>query len=200
MDTYHIALFIHIVTLVVAASVTAIVKLTATRRIRARTVAEALEWHNLMSSAAKFFPACLVSFTATGFYMLSFTGGTHFSSGYVDAGLFGVILLLASGTYLGIKGAGLKRILDGAAARDPEAAPPRVIPPAAVRLLPVINSGLALGVVFDMVTKPATIALSLGIVVLGGAIGMILAARQGVSQAPAKAAKESTAEHALRTS
>lgn len=200
MDPYHIALFIHIVTLVVAASVTAIVKLAATRRIRARTVSEALEWHDMLSSAAKLFPACLVSFTATGFYMLRFTGGAHLTVAYVDAGLLGVVLLLASGTYLGIKGAGLKRILEEAVLRDPEAAPPRVIPPAAVRFLPAINSGLALGVVFDMVTKPASIALSLGLVLLSGAVGMMLAVRAGASRAPSKAVRESTGEHTLRAS
>ena len=43
MDAYHIALFIHIVTLVVAASATAITKFAVKRRIRARSVRETLE-------------------------------------------------------------------------------------------------------------------------------------------------------------
>ena len=187
MDRYHIALFLHIVTLVVAASVTAIVKLAATRRMRARTVGEALEWHNMMTSAAKLFPACLVSFTATGFYMLSFNGGAHFSVAYVDAGMLGVILLLASGTYLGVKASGLKRMLDGAAARDADAAPPRLIPPAAVRLLPVVNTGIALGVVFDMVTKPASIGVAFGIVALGAFAALVIGARQAPSHASSSA-------------
>ena len=178
MDPYHIALFVHMVTLAVAGSVTAMVKLAAARRIQARTVGEALEWHNMMASAAKVFPVCLVSFTTTGFYMLSFTGGAHLSAGYVDAGLLGVILLLASGTYLGIKGAGLKRILEGAVARDPDAAPTRIMPPVAVRLLPVINTGIAIGVAFVMVAKPASIPVALGIVALGGLIAAVGAARQ----------------------
>jgi hypothetical protein len=190
MDRYHIALFIHILTLVVAGSVTAIVKLAATRRIRARTVGEALEWHTMMISTAKFFPACLVSFTVTGFYMLSFTGGARVSAGYVDAGLAGVILLLASGTYLGIKGGGLKRILEEASSRDAEAAPPRLIPPAAVRLLPVVNTGIAIGVAFVMVTKPASVALSLAVVALGGVLGLIAGARQTVPQSASAKRRE----------
>ena len=48
MDAYHIALFLHIVTLLVAASATAVTKLAVGRRIRARTVREALEWHELL--------------------------------------------------------------------------------------------------------------------------------------------------------
>jgi hypothetical protein len=42
MDTYHIALFVHLLTLIVAASVTAITRLAATRRMRAHTIGEAL--------------------------------------------------------------------------------------------------------------------------------------------------------------
>ena len=193
MDRYHIALFIHIVTLVIAASVTAVVKLAATRRIRSRTAGEALEWHSMMVSSARIFPLCLVSFTATGFYMLSLTGGTRPSSGFVDAGLAGVIFLLASGTYLGVKGAGLKKVLEGAAAVDANAAPPRLIPPAAVRLLPVVNTGVALAVVFDMVTKPASIPISLGIVALGGIIGLVMGARQAPAGAPRPAVAGSPA-------
>jgi len=51
MDAYHIALFLHIVTLIVAASATAVTKLAVGRRIRARTVGEALEWHNVLMSS-----------------------------------------------------------------------------------------------------------------------------------------------------
>ena len=105
-----------------------------------------------------------------------------------------MILLLASGTYLGINGAGLKRMLDEAVARDPEAAPPRVIPPASIRLLPATNSGLALGVAFAMTMKPASITVSLGVVVLGGVLGMIMDARQGPSRAPGRSAAELTGE------
>ena len=199
MDRYHVALFIHIVTLIVAASVTSIVKLAAARRIRARTIGEALEWHNMMLSAAKLFPACLVSFTVTGFYMLSFTGGSRLAAGYVDAGLFGVILLLASGTYLGVKGGGLKRMLEAAAARDAEAAPPRLVPPFAVRVLPVVNTGIALGVVFDMVTKPASTAVALGIVVFGAAVAMIAAMRQAQGGASTPSDAKSTGDAALIT-
>lgn len=179
MDLYHLALFVHLLTLVVAAGLTTIVKLAATRRMRARTAGEALEWHNTLTSAAKLFPACLVGFTATGFYMLSLTGGAHLSVGYVAAGLLGVLFLLGSGTYLGVQGAGLKRVLEDAAARDADAAPPRLIPSAAVRLLPMINSGVALGVAFDMTTKPASIPVAMGIVVLGALIAAVGASRQG---------------------
>ena len=65
MDRYHFALFFHLVALIVAAGATAITKLAAGRRARARTVAEMLEWHDVLISAARVFPLCLATFVIT---------------------------------------------------------------------------------------------------------------------------------------
>ena len=170
MDAYHIALFFHVVTLVVAAGATAVTKLAVGRRIRARTVGEALEWHDLLISASRLFPACLALFLATGGYMVSIVGAQAWSSGFVLAGLAGVILLLASGTYLGIKAKGLRQVLARIAENGSDAPAPRLIPPRLVAMLPVVNTGIALAVVFDMVTKPASIPLALGVIAIGIAV------------------------------
>src|SRR5690349_18268741 len=124
MDAYHIALFLHIVTLIVAASATAVTKLAVARRIRARTVTEALEWHELLVSTSKLFPICLAAFLATGAYMVSVAGARTWTAGFVVAGLVGVVLLLGSGTYLGIKAKGLGHVLASIASKTPEAAAP----------------------------------------------------------------------------
>jgi hypothetical protein len=178
MDTYHIALFIHIVTLVVAASATAVTKLAVKRRIRARSVREALEWHQMLVSTSRAFPLCLVSFTASGAYMVSVLGTRVWTSGFVVAGLAGVILLLGSGTYLGVKGSALTQLLERLATASPDAPPPRLAPPPFVAPLPMINTGIAIAVVFDMVTEPTSIAVALGIVALGVAAGAVIARRQ----------------------
>src|SRR6476646_5474321 len=111
MDRYHIALFIHIVTLIVAASATAVTKLAVGRRIRARTVGDVLDWHNVLMSTSKLFPVCLAAFVITGFYMLSFTHTGIWSTGFVVAGLVGVALLLMSGVFLSTKAKALKQVL-----------------------------------------------------------------------------------------
>ena len=170
MDAYHIALFFHIVTLIVAAGATAVTKLAVGRRIRARTVGEALEWHDLLIAASKLFPLCLALFLASGAYMVSVVGLQAWSSGFVVAGLVGVVLLLASGTYLGIKAKGLRQVLVRIAQNDSDAPAPRLIPPRLVATLPVVNTGIAIAVVFDMVTKPASIPLALGVIAIGIAV------------------------------
>ena len=175
MDAYHIALFLHIVTLIVAASATAVTKLAVGRRIKARTAREALEWHELLISTSKLFPICLAAFLLTGVYMVSVAGGRAWSSGFVVAGFVGVVLLLGSGTYLGLKAKALQQVLANVASKTPEASPPRLAPPPLVAMLPVVNTGVALSVVFDMVTKPASTGVALGVIAIG-IVGSALAA------------------------
>src|SRR6185312_5538506 len=56
MDALHVTLYVHIMALVVAACAATVVKLAIGRLKRARTVAEALDWHNVMTSTSKLFP------------------------------------------------------------------------------------------------------------------------------------------------
>jgi hypothetical protein len=183
MDAYHIALFLHIVTLIVAVSATAVSKLAGGRRIRARTVSEALEWHNLLVSTSKLFPICLAAFLATGAYMVSVAGARVWAAGFVVAGLIGITLLFASGTYLGIKAKGLGQLLATAASKTPDAAPPKLVPPTLVAVLPVVNTGIALAVVFDMVTKPASVVVALTVIGVGIVVSAFVALRQGPAAA-----------------
>lgn len=177
MDLYHVARFLHIVTLIVAASVTAVTKLAADRRARSRTVGEALDWHNVLLSASRAFPVCLLAFVVTGAYMVRVLGAHAWANSFVIDGLLGVTLLLASGTYLGIKGKGLKQLLERLASDAPDRPAPRISPPPLVALLPMVNTGIALSVVFDMVIKPPSIAVGLGVIAIGAVASGVIARR-----------------------
>jgi hypothetical protein len=190
MDTYRIALFLHVVTLIIAASATAVTKLAVGRRIRARSVAEALDWHNVLVSASRAFPISLASFVITGSYMVSRAGNRAWGSGFVVSGLVGVTLLLASGTYLGVKGKALKQVLENLAKDGPDRAAPRLVPSPLVAMLPLVNTGIALGVVFDMVMKPTTVPVALGVIVLGAAVSIGLARRKPASTARRRALQQ----------
>jgi len=188
MDTYHIALFVHLLTLIVAASVTAVTKLAAARRLRARTIGEALEWHDLLMSAARLFPVCLVFFIASGAYMLGAAHAPVWTSAYVVAGIIGVGLLFASGAFLGAKGSAFRAVLAGMASQGADRPAPRMAPSALVATLPTVNTGIAIAVVFDMVTKPASIATALGVIALGIALGAV-----GLLRRPAPAMEQARA-------
>jgi hypothetical protein len=171
MDPYHVALFIHIVTLIVAVYATAVTKVAVGRRGIARTVGDALDWHGILMSTSKLFPVCLAAFTITGAYMLSLARPSVWSSGFVVAGLTGVVFLLASGVFLAVKGKALQQVLEGIAQRGLDQPAPKLMPPPIVAALPAINTGVAVGVVFDMVTKPSSIPLALMVVVFGILLG-----------------------------
>jgi uncharacterized membrane protein len=166
MDLYHIVLFVHILTLLVAAGATAVTKLAVGRRATARTVADALDWHNVLMTASKLFPLCLLAFVVTGGYMMS---RTHIpmSTGFVVAGLVGVLLLLVSGVFLATKGKALKQVLEFIATKGADQPAPKLMPPPLVAALPAINTGIALSVAFDMVTKPTSIPVALGVLGVG---------------------------------
>jgi uncharacterized membrane protein YczE len=180
MDSYHIALFVHLVTLIVAAGVTAVTKLAASRGKRARTIGELQEWHGVLMSTTRLFPVCLAFFVASGAYMLGVTHASVWSSAYVVAGLTAVVLLLASGAYLGAKARAFRDVLAGMAQQGADRPAPKVAPPRLVAVLPAMNTGIALAVVFDMVTKPASLTVALAVI----AAGIVLAAA-GTMRKPA---------------
>ena len=182
MDLYPLAKYVHLVALFVAAGVTAVTKLAAGRRMRARTVGEALDWHNVLMSAAKLFPICLLVLAITGGYMLSVLH-VSMSSGFIVAGVFAIVWLFASGAFLGIKGGALKAVLEGMAAKGADQPVPKMAPPAAVVLLPTINTGVALAVALDMVAKPTSIPIALGIVAVGAVLGFLVAPKRPASMA-----------------
>jgi hypothetical protein len=185
MDAYHVAKFFHLLALIVAAAVTAITKLAAERRMRARTAGEALEWHRVLMSAARVFPLCLLVFALTGGYMLSVLR-VSMSTGFIVAGLVGIVVLFASGTFLAIKGNALKAVLERIAASGEDQPAPKLVPPPAVVLLPTVNTGVALAVVFDMVTKPASVTLALGVLVAGIVLGALAAPKPAAAAASAE--------------
>lgn len=193
MDLYHIVLFLHIVMLLVATGATVVAKIAVGRRFRARTVVEALEWHNVLISASRFFPISLAAFVITGWYMVSMVGAQAWRNGFIVAGLVGVTLLLASGTYLGVKGKALKQVLERLTSEAPDRPAPSLIPPTLVALLPMINTGVALSVAFDMVTKPVSIPIALGIVALGAVVGAALALRHRAADVAQQAGVARTA-------
>jgi hypothetical protein len=113
--------------------------------------------------------------------MVSILGSRTWSTGFAISGLVGITLLLGSGTYLGVKGNALKQVLQRIAEKTPDAQAPKLVPPPLVAMLPFVNTGIALAVVFDMVTKPASVLVALGVIALGIVLAAALASRRLVS-------------------
>ena len=199
MDSYRIALFLHLLALVVAAGASAVTKLAAGRRARARTVGEMLDWHGVIASTSRLFPVCIVVFLATGSYMLVAARVHAWSTGFVVAGMLGIVVLLVNSVFLARQGIALRRMLEGLAAQGADRPAPRLAPPPFVAALPAVNSTLAIAIVFVMVIKPASVAVSLAILAAGVVIGAASAARRPAPRL-SDAASESAASRELAVS
>ena len=181
MDSYHIALFFHVLALIVAAGATAIIKLSLVRRTRARTVGEMLEWHSVLMKISVLFPISLAVFVLSGGYMV---GKAHiaWSTGFIVAGLTGVGVLLAAGTVLGVTGKALKLRLEALAAQGANQPAPSLKAPPVISLLPFANTGLVIGVVFDMATKPLSVPTALTVIAIGFGAGAAYGRMAGIAK------------------
>jgi hypothetical protein len=172
---YHIALFIHFLALVAASAAAAIVHFADARGHRAATADEALQWQDLVDSAAKVFPAAVLTLFASGGFMM-YEAGWMWSSGWIVAGVLGAVTLAVVGRILGMRGAARRR--DIVRAREQS----RSVPGAHAldEALAWGNTGLALAIVFVMVTKPtlsgALLSLVAG-VAAGGGMGLRVSRR-----------------------
>lgn len=175
MDAYHLALFLHLLSLFAASAASAVTHLAEARLHRATSVREARQWHAVAGSAARTFPIVIVTLLLTGGLMVWRSGGVFaWSTGWVAAGVAGVIVLFLNGGVLGRHGGMLARELARQAAeRSAEAAPVIAPAPVAARL-GWANTGIAIAVTFVMITKPA-LPVSLGLLVAGAVLGAAMA-------------------------
>ncbi len=157
MSGYDIALFVHLCALFVAFATTGMLGLALARLRAARTCGEALPWLALGKAAGIVFPAVLLTLLGSGAYMVHSAWTWH--APWVDAGLAGVVFLGVAGDRIeGGRGKRIARVL----AADPGA--PIEGRAAAVLHDPlwwsaaVVNPCVALGVAFDMATKPGPVA------------------------------------------
>ena len=191
MSGYGVALFVHLCALFVAFATTGMLGLALARLRAARTCGEALPWLALGKTAGIVFPAVLLTLLGSGVYMVhsAWTWGTP----WVDAGLAGVVFLGVVGDR--VEGGRARRIAQVLAANPGAPIEGR----AAVALhdplwwsAAVVNPCVALGIAFDMSTKPgpagAAVAPVVAIVVGLAAAVPLWRPRQAVSRASEGAA------------
>jgi cytochrome c-type biogenesis protein CcmH/NrfG len=168
MTKYQIALFIHLLALLAATAASAIVKLAAGRRADAPTLREALEWGKLIGTTSRTFPIAVFTLVATGAYMTA--GRWGWRQGWIEAGVLGSLLLLASGAALGRRGAvqaqaSVLRLKSATHELPNDESPDRL-----AAVLSGANTGLALAIAFVMTTKPG-FAPAMGVLAIGAAAG-----------------------------
>ncbi len=176
MDGYRLVLFLHLCALLGAIGTSALLHFAELRLRAADTVAAVRMWAGLIEKGARVFPIALLVLLGSGAYLVD--RSWTWSSGWVDASLAGVAVLFVVGAgVLGGRSRALKREL----ATTPEGAVPARITQVTREHIAGIaswtNTGIALGIVFVMTTKPAlagslaALAVAAG---LGGAVALRL--------------------------
>jgi hypothetical protein len=175
MDGYAIMLFLHLCALLGAIGTAALLHFAELRLRAADNVAAIRAWARLIENGAKVFPVALLVLLASGAYLVD----RHWSwgAGWVDAALVGVGVLFAVGA--GVIG-GRSRAL-GRELRDvsDDVVTPRLARLARNHVAGIAswsNTGVALGVVFVMTTKPG-LAGSLACLAVGAGFGVAVAWR-----------------------
>lgn len=173
MDTYHVVLYVHLLSLLLGMAAGAILLACLFQLRAARTVEQAAPFGKLASQVGKLFPVAILGLFGTGAYMTSqvWTWNTH----WIEIAI--VVLVV-----VGIQGGGIaertaKKLEAALHANGPGAMGPecrRLALHPGLWVMELTNLGLVLGVVWDMTEKPG-LGGSLAAVIGGYAAGAALA-------------------------
>ena len=187
MDTYHVVLYIHLLSLFIGIGAGAVLLACLFQLRAARTVEQAAPWGMLAGKVGKFFPIAIVGLFGSGAYMAN-----HFSFWslrWVDVGIAALVVLLAQGGGIAERtghklGAALQA--NGPGPLGPEARRMTLHP--GLWVVEFSNLGIVMGVVWNMTQKPG-LGGSLAAVLVGYAVGAALAllATRSVQEVPAAA-------------
>jgi len=153
MDTYHVVLYIHLLSLLVGFSAGVIEAVCLLKLRVAETLADAAPWGQLAGQIEKAFPVAIVGLYGTGAYMTShfWTWGTS----WIVLPIVGLAVLSLQGPLVaGRRGHALKETLlaNGPGLLGPEAR--RMARDKALWIAASTNEALVLGIVWVMVEKP----------------------------------------------
>lgn len=175
MNFYNTVLFLHILG---AMGMFAVVGLewTALRPLRRATTSEGVQtWLRVLRPASRLGPASMLTLLLTGFYM---TAALRTRMAWVMVSMVGLIVLgILAG---GLTGRRIKAIRRGLSASEPGALSPelqRLVRHPALWISLQLRTGLFLGIVFVMTTKPAMLGSLLTLAVTTAvalAIGPVL--------------------------
>jgi uncharacterized membrane protein len=182
MDTYHVMLYIHLLSLLVGFSAGMIETVCLFRLRAAHTLEAAAPWGQLAGEIEKAFPVAIVGLFVTGAYMTSdvWTWGTS----WVVMSIVGLAVLSVQGPLVaGRRGHAVKAALmaNGPGPLGPEAQ--RMTRDRALWTAAMTNEATVLGVIWLMVQKPDW-GGAVATLVIAYAVGLVIAARLTRQPAP----------------
>jgi hypothetical protein len=173
LDTYHVVLYIHLLSLFVGIGAGSVL-LTCLFQLRAaRTLEQAAPWGMAAGKVGKLFPVAIVGLFGSGAYMTShfWTWGTS----WIDIGIAALVVLLAQGAGIAERtGHKLGEALQANGPGPLGAEARRMALHPGLWVVEFSNLGIVFAVVWNMTEKPG-LGGSLASVLVGYAVGAALA-------------------------
>lgn len=173
MDTYHVVLYIHLLSLFIGVGAGAVLVVCLFQLKAARTVAEALPWGRVAGKTGRAFPVAILGLFGSGAYMTSDLW--TWSTGWIDVAIGGLVLLALQGPLLGERsGKKLEHALreNGPGPLGEHAL--RMTHYPALWVSEFSALGVVFGIVWNMTQKPG-IASSIAAVAGGYLVGAVVA-------------------------
>ncbi len=185
MDTYHVVLYIHFISLLIGFGAASVIVVCLFKLRSAQTVTDAAPWGMLAGQTERMFPIAVLGLFGSGAYMTSKVW--NWNTGWIDVGIVVLVLLVVQGAGVaGRRAHALKHALQENGPGPLGATAKRLTRDPALWVISFANPGMVLGVMWAMTAKPRT-GIAIVAVVVGYAVGAALALR--LSHAPAVASE-----------
>lgn len=175
MDTYHVVLYIHFMSLLIGFGAATVITVCLFKLRSAASVSDAAPWGMLAGQTERVFPIAILGLFGSGAYMTSkvWTWGT----GWIDVAIVVLVLLAVQGAGVaGRRAHALKQALQENGPGPLGATARRLTCDPALWIISFANPGMVLGVIWAMTEKPST-AIAIVAVVVGYAVGAAIALR-----------------------
>ncbi len=187
MDKYHVALYIHFLSLLIGIGAASVLTVCAFQLRAARTLADAGPWGRVASKVGRVFPIAILGLFGSGAYMTSDLW--TWDTGWIEVGIGALAVLAIQGPLLAERSG--KKVAQALMANGPGDLKGDAL--RKTRYLPLWWAemsaiGLVLGIVWNMTTKAglgSSIAAAVGGYAVGVALALLLTRQPSTEAAPA---------------
>ena len=183
MDTYHVVLYLHFLSVFIGLGAASILMACLFRLRAATTLADAAPWGMMAGKIGRAFPIAVLGLFATGAYMTSDLWS--WSTGWIVVSIVGLVVVAVQGPLIAERTGhklGAALMANGPGPLGDEAR--RMTRHPGLWVVEFTNVALVLGIVWNMTQKPST-ASSIATLVIAYAVGFAIA--YWLMRAPAEA-------------
>lgn len=187
MDKYHVALYIHFLSLLIGIGAASVLTVCAFQLRAARTLADAGPWGRVAAKVGRVFPIAILGLFGSGAYMTSDLW--TWDTGWIEVGIAALVVLAIQGPVVAERSG--KKVAQALMANGPGELRGDAL--RKTKYLPLWWAemsaiGLVLGIIWNMTTKAglgSSIAAAVGGYAVGVALALLLTRQPSTQAAPA---------------